>query len=203
MVFLRLLKNGALFRLKMWEDDNPHARFWRKLIGQRAVALMRNREYLQTLRQNYEEAKRMQKLFGHVWAEYGTDIYQLTAEACGENWDFDCSDRDEEKTAFARSAEQKKEAAVKQKDDDLAATRQAGSRRGLDQLQGLSRERVRLGRRRRRAPRRQKPPKRSAARRRRKKRFLSKSRRNLLRKKNGAEDRRKPRPTYPRKTTKI
>ena len=138
MVFLRLLKNGALFRLKMWEDDNPHARFWRKLIGQRAVALMRNREYLQTLRQNYEEAKRMQKLFGHVWAEYGTDIYQLTAEACGENWDFDCSDRDEEKTAFARSAEQKKEAAVKQKDDDLAATRQAGSLRGIDKLQGIS-----------------------------------------------------------------
>ena len=120
----------------MWEDDSPHARFWRKLIRQRARMFMGHREYLQTLRGNYEEAKRMQKRFGHVWAEYGTDIYKLTAEACGENWDFE----DEEKNAFARSAV-KKEAAVKQnKDDNLAPARQAGSRRGLDQLQGISQE---------------------------------------------------------------
>ena len=120
----------------MWEDDSPHARFWRQLIQQRAREFMRNREYLQTLRGNYEEAKRMQKRFGHVWAEYGTDIYKLTAEACGENWDFE----DEEKNAFARAAV-KKEAAVKQnKDDDLAPTRETGTRRGLDQLQGISEE---------------------------------------------------------------
>ena len=120
----------------MWEDDSPHARFWRKLIQQRARMFMKHREYLVTLRGNYEEAKRMQKRFGHVWAEYGTDIYKLTAEACGENWDFE----DEEKNASARAAV-KKEAAVKQnKDDNLAPARQAGSRRGLDQLQGISQE---------------------------------------------------------------
>jgi hypothetical protein len=121
---------------EMWEDDN--AGFLRKLVGQRARMFMRNREYLRSLRGDYEEAKQLQKRFGHVWAEYGTDIYKLTAEACGENWDFDCrSSQDEEKNAFA---EEKKEAAVKQKNDDLAATRQAGSRRGLDQLQGISQE---------------------------------------------------------------
>ena len=119
----------------MWEDDSPTARFWRQLIRQRACMFMKHREYLVTLRGNYEEAKRMQKRFGHVWAEYGTDIYKLTAEACGENWDFE----DEEKNAFARAAV-KKEAAVKQKDDNLAPARQAGSRRGLDQLQGISEE---------------------------------------------------------------
>tara|TARA_B100000029_G_scaffold280135_1_gene274280 strand:- start:232 stop:705 length:474 start_codon:yes stop_codon:yes gene_type:complete len=118
----------------MWEDG-PHARFWRQLIQQQAREFMRNREYLQTLRTDYEEARRMQKRFGHVWAEYGTDIYKLTAEACGENWDSE----DEEKNAFARAAV-KKEAAVKQKHDNLAPARQASSRRGLNQLQGISQE---------------------------------------------------------------
>ena len=106
---------------------------------------MNHREYLQTLRGNYEEAKQLQKRFGQVWAEYGTDVYKLTAEACGENWDFDSargdSLQDEEKSAFARAAANKKEAAVEQnKDDNLAPARQAGPRRGLDQLQGISQE---------------------------------------------------------------
>jgi len=115
----------------MWEDAN--ARFWGQLVRQRATMFMQNREFLQTLRGDFEEAKRLQKLFGHVWAEYGTDVYKLISSACGENWDFE----DEEKNAFARAAV-KKEAAVKQKDDDLAPAREAGPRCGLDQLQGIS-----------------------------------------------------------------
>ena len=121
----------------MWEGDDPHARFWKQLTTNRAREFMGNHEVLRSLRRDYERAKQLQRLFGHVWAEYGTDIFKLTAEACGENWDFE----DEEKNAFAR-AEAKKEAAVKQRadDDDVVAAREASPRRGLDELQGISEE---------------------------------------------------------------
>ena len=121
---------------KAWEDETPAARFVRRLVRQRAVQFMRSPEYLKRLRYDYDRARSDQKMFGHIWEEYGTDIYKLIAEACDENWDME----DEEKNAFARAAF-KKEAAVKQnKDDNLARTRQTGSRRGLDQLQGISEE---------------------------------------------------------------
>ena len=136
----------------MWEDDTPHARFWRQLTTNRAKQFMQNHEFLRTLRRDYDRAKQLQRLFGHVWAEYGTDIFRLTAEACGENWDFDspessprrdCS-QDEEKNAFARAAA-KKEVAVKQRaDDNVVATREAGSRRGQHQLQGVAQESERV-----------------------------------------------------------
>ena len=121
----------------MWEGDDPHARFWKQLTTNRAREFMGNREFLRELRRDYERAKQLQRLFGHVWAEYGTDIFKLTAEACGENWDFE----DEEKNAFAR-AEAKKEAAIKQRadDDDVVAAREASPRRGLDELQGVAQE---------------------------------------------------------------
>ena len=124
----------------MWEDDNPHARFWRQLTTSRAHMFMKNHEFLRSLRRDYDRAKELQRLFGHVWAQYGTDIFRLTAEACGENWDFE----DEEKNAFARAAA-KKEVAIKQRekagnDDDVVAAREASPRRRQHQLQGVAQE---------------------------------------------------------------
>ena len=121
----------------MWEDSNPHAKFWRRLIRQRAIMFMESREYLQTLRGKFEEAKRMQKRFGDVWEEYSTDIFKLIAEACGENWDAPPS-QDEEKNAFEH---RKKDPAVNQKEDDnVVAAREAGSRERQHQLQGIVEE---------------------------------------------------------------
>ena len=122
-----------------WENDGAHAQFWRSLVRSRAAMFMKHVPTLKALRHNFAEAKRMQELFGSVWAEYGTDVYKLIAEACNESWD----NEDEEKSAFAR-ASAKKEAAVKQRDDDLVATREAGARQRQHELQGIAQESQRL-----------------------------------------------------------
>jgi len=111
---------------KVWEDETPAARFMRRLVRQRAIEFMRSPDYLKPLRYDFERAKRDQKRFGHIWKEYGTDIFQLIAEAHGENWDAE--------------DEEKKEAAVNQRgsiqNDDLVATCEKSTRERQHQLQG-------------------------------------------------------------------
>ena len=51
--------------------------FLRRLKEQRARSFMRDPEYLKSLRHDAEGAKQMQKWFGSIWAEYGTDVYKL------------------------------------------------------------------------------------------------------------------------------
>ena len=115
---------------KAWEDETPAARFMRRLIRQRAVGFMRNPEYLKRLRYDYDRARSDQKMFGHIWEEFGTNIFELIAEAHGENWDADAD------------AGPKKEAAVNQKrtvhHDDVVATREESTRERKHQLQGQS-----------------------------------------------------------------
>ena len=110
--------------------------FSRRLREQRARSFMRDPEYLRSLRHNVEGAKQMQKWFGSIWADYGTDIYKLIAEACGENWDLE----DEQKSEFARETA-KKAVTDKQKEtsnhDNLAPTRKKDARGGLHQFQGV------------------------------------------------------------------
>ena len=122
-----------------WEDDDPAARFMKRLVRERAVEFMRSPDYLLPLRFDYERARRDQKHFGHIWAEYGTNVYQLIAEAHGENWDPE----DEEKLNFAKtyaSSQKKKESAITQRvcpiNDDVVAAREEGPRQRFDELQG-------------------------------------------------------------------
>ena len=119
---------------RAWGDD-PAAKFMRRLVRERAVEFMRSPDYALPLRFDYERARRDQAHFGHIWAEYGTDVYQLIAEAHGENWDAE----DEQKAQFALRP-QKKEVAITQREqprnDDLVTTREAGPRERLDELQG-------------------------------------------------------------------
>jgi len=122
-----------------WREPAAEA-FLRRLREQRARSFMRDPEYLKSLRHNAEGAKQMQRWFGSIWAEYGTDIYKLIAEACGENWDME----DEQKCSFARETA-KKAATDKQKEssnrnDDLAPTRKKDARGGLHQFQGVPQE---------------------------------------------------------------
>ena len=119
----------------MWENEDPKARFWRRLIRERAIDFMRSQSFLRSLRCRYEESKKLQKRFGKVWAEYGTDIFKLVEEACGENWDLE----DEQKNAFALQQE-KNDAAVNQNssdNDDLVAARQGSAFEGQHKLQGI------------------------------------------------------------------
>ena len=104
----------------MWED--PVENFWERLVRDRAIEFMRSKSFLRSLRQKHDDAKRLQKRFGHVWQEYDTDIYKLIGSACGENWDLE-----------------KKDTAVNQEnkgDDNLVAARETGSCERLDELQG-------------------------------------------------------------------
>ena len=132
----------------MWDEGSTLDEAWRepaaatflqKLRESRARSFMRNREYLRSLRHNMDGAKEMQRWFGSVWADYGTDIYKLIAEACGENWDME----DEQKSAFARETA-KKTLPDKQKEstkhDDLARTCKEDARLGKHQLQGIDEE---------------------------------------------------------------
>ena len=63
----------------VWDDNSPAARFMRRLVRERAIEFMRSPGYLKKLRFDYDRAKADQKLFGHVWAEYGVNVFQLIA----------------------------------------------------------------------------------------------------------------------------
>ena len=122
---------------KVWEAESATARFWKRLIRERAVEFMRSPDYLRALRHRDDQAREDQKRFGHIWEEYGTNVYQLIAEACGETWD----EEDDAKCPAAEARPAKKEVAVNQKgaiasDDNVVATCEASARERLDELQG-------------------------------------------------------------------
>ncbi len=74
----------------------------------RAREFMRDAEFMRSLRYDNETARRLQRSFGKIWAEYGTDVYQIIADA---------------------SLGLKKTLAVNQKaNDDVARAREEGSR---------------------------------------------------------------------------
>ena len=89
---------------------------------------MRSPEYLKRLRYDYDRARADQKMFGHIWDEYGTNIFQLIAEAHGENWDADAADAP------------KKHAAVNQRrttqHDDVVTACEKSARERQHQFQG-------------------------------------------------------------------
>ena len=124
-----------------WDPDSESAaaRFMKRLIRSRAVEFMHSPEYLKSLRFDYARATANQKRFGHIWEEYGTNIFQLIAEAHGEIWDAE----DEEK-----HCSKKKDVAISQRestrDDNLVAARKKGTRERFDELQGKSQAGVRL-----------------------------------------------------------
>ena len=47
----------------------------------RAREFMRDAEFMRSLRYDNDTARRLQRSFGKIWAEYGTDVYQIIADA--------------------------------------------------------------------------------------------------------------------------
>ena len=134
---------------RAWEDNDPAAKFMRRLVRERAVEFMRSPDYLLPLRFDYERARRDQKHFGHIWEEYGTNVFQLIAEAHGETWDAETEEKEQYRARHdaAASAVQKIEAPVNQRirgHDDLVAARETGSREREHQLQGEPEKSIRL-----------------------------------------------------------
>ena len=114
---------------EVWDQEDPRQRFWKRLVRERAVEFLKCPDYMKKLRFNYEQAKSDQALFGDIWAEYGTNVFQLIAEAHGETWDAE----DEEKHCV------KKDVAVNQRkepDDDLVGAREESPRERQHLLQG-------------------------------------------------------------------
>ena len=133
----------------MWENDDPRALFMKRLIRQRAVEFMRSPKYMRLLRHRNDLAVRDQRMFGHIWAEYGTNVYQLIAEAHGETWDAETEEKERYRAEHdaSESEPEKIEAPVNQKKrghDDLVAAREGGARERQHQLQGEPEKSIRL-----------------------------------------------------------
>ena len=82
---------------RAWEDDSPHANFFRRLLNSRVDELVNSPTWLKRMRYNNEEVKWWQKTCGHIFEERGLNLYQLIASSHGECWD----NEDEEKHAQA------------------------------------------------------------------------------------------------------
>ena len=122
------------------------AHIMRRLVRDRAVEFMRCPEYLKPLRFDYERAKRDQKRFGEIWAEYGTNVYQLIAKAHGETWDAETEEKERSRAADA-SHPRKIAPAVNQRadrDDNVVAACEKGTRGGQHELQGQHETGVRV-----------------------------------------------------------
>lgn len=120
-----------------WDEENPHARFRRRLIRERAESLMRAPEHMRYLRYDNDDAVRHQKLFGEIWQEYGKTVYRLIADGYGESW----SDSEDEQKAGGNSKGPRapigeKRRGVNQKDDYLVGARKESARLGQHELQG-------------------------------------------------------------------
>ena len=82
---------------RIWVEDDPVARFWRRLLNERVDALVNSKDWLKNLRFRNDEVKWWNKRCGHIFNERGLNLYQLIAQANGECWD----DEDEQKHAHA------------------------------------------------------------------------------------------------------
>ena len=110
---------------KKW--DNEHAQFWDRLLRQRAADIAGDPAWLKSVRYDMEEAEKLQKRFGYIWEESGTNIYKLIAGAFGETWD----EEDDQKNAERVGAGTKEIAPLRENTrdhDDLVATREKGAR---------------------------------------------------------------------------
>jgi hypothetical protein len=82
---------------RVWEEESPHANFFRRLLNSRVDELVNSPTWLKRMRYNNEEVKWWQKNCGHIFEERGLNLYQLIATSHGECWDTE----DEQKCAQA------------------------------------------------------------------------------------------------------
>ena len=82
---------------RVWEEDSPHANFFRRLLNSRVDELVNSPTWLKRLRYNNDEVKWWQKNCGDIFDERGLNLYQLIASSHGECWD----NEDEQKCAQA------------------------------------------------------------------------------------------------------
>ena len=86
---------------KVWQDDSPHAKFFRQLMNNRVDELVHSKDWLKRLRYNHEEVRWWNKRAGYIFEERGINLYQLIAQSHGECWDAE----DEEKHADVHKSE--------------------------------------------------------------------------------------------------
>ena len=131
---------------KVWEAESATTRFWKRLIRERAVEFMRSPDYLRALRHRNDQAREDQKRFGHIWEEFGTNVYKLIAGAHGESWDK-WDEEDEQKEMQRVATAPNKPPPLHQRQNDgrhLVAAREASTRGGEHLLQGEPEESLSL-----------------------------------------------------------
>ena len=117
-----------------WDDEGPTARFWKRLVRERALEFMRSPDYLKGLRHDNKRAVADQKAFGHIWEEFGTNVYQLIAGAHGESWDEE--DEQKQMQRVATAPNKTPPLHQRQNDDNLVAACETSTRGGEHLLQG-------------------------------------------------------------------
>ena len=117
-----------------WDDEGPTARFWKRLVRERALEFMRSPDYLKGLRYDNKRAVADQKAFGHIWEEFDTNVYQLIAGAHGESWDEE--DEQKEMQRVATAPNKTPPLHQRQNDDNLVAACETSTLGGEHLLQG-------------------------------------------------------------------
>jgi hypothetical protein len=139
---------------KKW--DNEHAQFWDRLLRERAAQIAGDPAWLKSVRYDMKEAEVLQRRFGYVWKESGTNIFKLVASAFGETWDEEDDQKNEARVACTKESAPLRENT--RNHDDLVATREKGARERehllqrepeaseceLEEAEGLGRGRGRL-----------------------------------------------------------
>jgi hypothetical protein len=80
-----------------WVDNNPHARFIRKLHRNRVDQILNSPEYLQILRHNWEELTATAKRFSNVFQERGIDFLEFVIQNTGSRKKPTNTDRSQKK----------------------------------------------------------------------------------------------------------
>jgi hypothetical protein len=101
---------------KAWVNDDPHAKFWRRLLNQRVTQLVNSKRWLQSLRYKNEEVRWWLKRCGHIFDERGINLYELIAQSHGEgSWVLPEYDEQKYKEEWGHSLEKVVPPIVKEK----------------------------------------------------------------------------------------
>ena len=114
---------------------DPVAKFWSRLHNEVVDKLVSDPDQflLRHMRFDHDMVREYQKRFGHIWKEYGTDIFQLIAEAHGEIWDAEDDGKQQARRTMEKSVPLESKENPVENAIQVGAARKIGVREGQGQ----------------------------------------------------------------------